>query len=284
MTYRSPTMDVATRQRETSRFAQQGGAQQARRSDAQVPSAERWTALAAGSIAALLGLSHRGLPGLLVTGVGAGLLYHGATGRSLIGVPLGADAEGDAAESLAQHRRRLARRGVTVKQAFTIGRSREDCYRFWRDFTNLPQIMSHLEEVRVLDDKRSRWVAKSPTGGTLEWDAEMTNDVPNERISWQSLPGADVDNAGTVRFEDSPRGTVTRISMRYVAPAGRLGSWISTLLGENPDRVIREDLRNFKRVMEIGEVLTIQGQPRGTCTGHGKLTNEWNRYAMPPTV
>jgi uncharacterized membrane protein len=224
---------------------------------------------------------------MVITGVGGALLFHGITGRSVIGVPLGADAEGDAAEGPDRARRRLDRRGVSVSQAFTIGRSREDCSRFWRDFTNLPRIMSHLEEVRVLDEgdgRRSHWVATSPFGGKLEWDAELTEDEPSERIAWQSLLGADVDSAGSVRFEDSPRGTIVRVRMRYVAPAGRLGGWVSTLLGENPDRIIREDLRNFKRVMEIGEVLTIQGQPRGTCTGHGKRTHEWTRYAMPPTV
>jgi uncharacterized membrane protein len=146
--------------------------------------------------------------------------------------------------------------------------------------------MSHIEEVRVLDDRRSHWVAKAPklVGGRYEWDAEIVEDVPGERIAWRSLDGADIDNAGAVRFEESPRGTIVRAEISYVPPGGRLGNMVVSMLGESPDRVLREDLRNFKRVMEIGEVLTIIGQPHGTCTGRGKPYDESNSYKMPPTV
>jgi uncharacterized membrane protein len=54
-----------------------------------------------------------------------------------------------------------------------------------------------------------------------------------------------------------------------------LGKWIAALFGENPERQVREDLRNFKRVMELGEIPTIQGQPHGTCMGLGKRMFEW---------
>jgi uncharacterized membrane protein len=137
--------------------------------------------------------------------------------------------------------------------------------------------MTHLESVRVLDEKRSRWTVKAPsiTGGQVEWEAEIVRDEPNKLIAWKSLPGADVDNAGQVTFEKAPgdRGTSVRVSFDYVPPAGRLGNWIATIFGEAPARQAREDLRNFKRVMEIGEVLSLVGQPQGSCSG-----SEGTRY------
>jgi uncharacterized membrane protein len=234
----------------------------------QVGDAERYAAFASGALIALLGIRHRSVPGLLLAGVGGALLYHGATGRGLFGYSFGGDASGDAATAT---RDRL-NRGVRVTQAFTItNKSPQELYQFWLNFENLPRFMTHLESVRVLDDRKSHWVAKAPSiaGGSVEWDAEMTEDVPNERIAWRSLPGADVDNAGVVRFEQNPRGTIVRVDMRYVAPAGRLGSFVAKLFGEGPERQIRENLRNFKQLMEVGEVPSIEGQSRGTCMRFG---------------
>jgi uncharacterized membrane protein len=245
---------------------------------------ERWTSLAAGSIVALMGLARRDVTGLVIAGVGGALLYRGATGSCPMYQALGINS----AQEQANDRRARSRfsRGVRVTQTFTIDRSPDELYSFWRRFENLPRIMTHLEEVRVLDDRRTHWVAKAPAiaGGRVEWDAETTEDIPNERISWRSIPGSELETAGSVRFERSPRGTIIRADMSYVAPGGRLGNLVAKLFGESPDRVIREDLRNFKRIMEIDEILTILGQPNGTCTGQGRLYSENNSYLMPPTV
>jgi len=131
--------------------------------------------------------------------------------------------------------------------------------------------MSHLETVEVLDERRSHWVARAPriAGGSVEWDAEIVEERPNERIEWRSLPGSDVDNQGAVEFKRAPgdRGTAVRVAMEYAPPAGRIGSFFAKLFGENPEGQIREDLRSFKRVMEIGESITTKGQSRGACLG-----------------
>jgi uncharacterized membrane protein len=72
-----------------------------------------------------------------------------------------------------------------------------------------------------------------------------------------------------VEFKRAPgdRGTVVRVKMQYAPPVGRIGNWFAKLFGENPESQIREDLRRFKRVMEIGENLTTKGQSRGACLG-----------------
>lgn len=232
-----------------------------------VGSSERATSVATGALLTLAGLSRGTLPGMLIAGVGGALLYRGFTGRCPVYEKLGVDTQRSLGEQISE-------RGIHVEQAYLINRTPQDLYTYWRDFTNLPRIMSHLESVQVIDERRSHWVAKAPriAGGSVEWDAEITQDEPNSRIVWRSLPGSDIDTVGEIRFASAigDRGTEVHVSMEYVPPAGRIGHWVATLFGLAPRRQMREDLRSFKRLMETGEIATVEGQPRGTCTGEGR--------------
>jgi uncharacterized membrane protein len=141
--------------------------------------------------------------------------------------------------------------GIRIEKSVIINRDRADLYHFWRNFRNLPQIMNHLQEVRVLSPERSHWVAKAPVGTKVEWDAEVTSDLENELIGWRSLEGATVANAGSVRFlHFADHVTEVRVSLEYAPPGGRLGAFIATLFGENPEQQIAEDLVRFKHMME----------------------------------
>src|SRR5262249_45772928 len=117
-------------------------------------------------------------------------------------------------------------KGIIVSETVTIAKPREDVYRFWRDFTNLPRFMEHLEAVQGRDERRSQWRARAPAGSTVEWDAEIIADEPNSRITWRSTQDADVPNTGTVHFRSAPggRGTEIHVELRYNPPAGRLGA------------------------------------------------------------
>ena len=154
-----------------------------------------------------------------------------------------------------------AYRGVRVEEAVTINKPIEEVYRFWRNFENFPRFMRHLESVRVIDERRSRWRAKGPAGYSVQWDAEMVRDVDDEWIAWRSLPGSDVENHGSVRFRRAPgaRGTELRVQLEYHPPAGALGRGIVWLFGEEPDQQIREDLHRFKQLMETGEIALSEG-------------------------
>ncbi|HJU05786.1 MAG TPA: SRPBCC family protein [Nitrospiraceae bacterium] len=154
---------------------------------------------------------------------------------------------------------------IRVKRAVTVDRSPEELYRFWHDVQNLPRVMSHLQSVQVTGEKRSHWVAKAPAGRTVEWDAEITYEQPNQRIAWRSIEGADVDNMGSVQFQPAPggRGTEVHVELEYSPPGGMIGAAIAKLFGESPDQQIQEDLRRFKRMMEAGEIPTTKGQPQG---------------------
>jgi uncharacterized membrane protein len=146
---------------------------------------------------------------------------------------------------------------IRTKRSITIAKSPEECYAFWHNFENLPQFMRHLESVTVTGERRSHWKAKAPAGQSVEWDADTTEDRPNELIAWRSTPDADVYNAGTVRFQGAPggRGTEVRIELEYKPPFGKLGSKVAMLWREEPGQQVMDDLRHFKQVMETGEIL-----------------------------
>lgn len=173
----------------------------------------------------------------------------------------------DLVHSLSLTRDGAQAKGMEMKRAITVDRSPEELYRFWRDFGNLPRFMSHLQSVQVTGDRRSHWKTSAPLGKTVEWDAEITDDRPNEMIAWRSLPGADVKNEGVVHFVSAPggRGTEVRVEMRYNLPGGRIGKTIAALFEESPERQVYDDLRSLKQIIETGEVLysdsSIHGHP-----------------------
>lgn len=163
-------------------------------------------------------------------------------------------------------------RGVTTRNgtipitaAIIIHCDREELYRHWRELTNLPQFMKHLVRIDMNDDRRSHWVARGPVGSTIEWDAEITEERPNELIAWRSIEGSELDHAGSVRFEQAlgDRGTVVTVSMQYQPPLGTIGAAVLAWFGEDPNQTIKMDLRRFKQMMETGEIITTEGQPAG---------------------
>ncbi len=158
------------------------------------------------------------------------------------------------AEQLAKDDERTVRRS---QQAITIQRPREEVYAFWRDFENLPRFFLNVSAVDVIDERRSRWRVQGPAGLALEWEAELADDRPGEHIAWRSLPGADVDNAGSVYFVDAPagRGTEVYLDLRYYPPAGAAGVALAKLFRREPGQQAEDDLRRLKQVLETGQVV-----------------------------
>jgi uncharacterized membrane protein len=114
--------------------------------------------------------------------------------------------------------------------------------------------MRHLKYVETTDDKHSHWKAEGAFGADVKWDAEIINDRKNELIAWRSLPGGDVDTAGSIHFCPRNQGEITEVtlSMKYNPPAGKVGAQIASLLGEGLEQKLDEDLNRFKEVMETG--------------------------------
>jgi len=226
---------------------------------------ERWISALAGLALVGSGLSRRRLRSVLLP-LGGSLLARAVTGRCPVNRAFGRNsALGERTSPVASLRRG---EGTRVEQSVTIKRAQDDLFRFWRNFENLPRFMDNLESVRVLDDGVSHWVAKGPAGARVEWNAEIHDEIENELIAWRSLPGSEVDHAGSVHFTPATSdGTEVRVILRYSPPAGRFGAAVARLAGDDPERQVADDLRRFKQVMEAGEFQNSSSTPSRTSLG-----------------
>lgn len=154
---------------------------------------------------------------------------------------------------------------LRVRKRITVGRPADALYRFWRDFTNLPRFMDRVESVQVTGERRTHWKAKGPAGVSVEWDAEATDDRPNELIAWRSVEQSPFQHSGVVRFEaaSAGRGTTVTVEMQYTPPGGTLTAAAAKLIGYAPEQQLQEDLRRFKQLMETGQVVLSESMLSG---------------------
>lgn len=145
---------------------------------------------------------------------------------------------------------------MNVTKTITVARPRSEVYAFWRDFENLPRFMHNLESVENTGGNRTHWVARGIAGNDREWDAELLEDRPNERIAWRTIGDDEhIRHAGVVSFLPAGDGlTDVQVDLTYDAPGGKIGEAIAGLFGQEPGQQIEEDLERFKRVLETGDV------------------------------
>jgi len=224
---------------------------------------ERWASILGGVALISCGVKKGTVLGGSALGIlGGDLIYSGITGYSPFCNALGIRSSQKMREGSATI---PYQQGIRVDTAVTIQKPREELFSFWRNLENLPRFMRHLHSVTRIDDRRSHWIAQGPGGKMLEWDAEIINEERNERIGWRSLPGSDLDTAGSVHFKEAPggRGAEVHVELQYIPPAGAFGAAFARLLGQDPADQIKDDLRRLKQIMETGETATIEGQPHG---------------------
>ena len=215
-----------------------------------VAQTERIGSIAAGAGLALYGLSRKSLGGLLLAVVGGALIKRGATGHCEMYAKLGINSRQLNTETGVP-----GDKGIKVTKTITVSRPPQEVYRYWRNLENLPRFMEHVESVRELDGRRSAWVVKGPLGHDVEWTAQIINEREGEMISWESLPGAEVQNAGSVRFQPAANGgTELKVTLQYLPPAGVVGATVAKLFGEAPDQQLEADLGRFKNLIEAGGV------------------------------
>jgi uncharacterized membrane protein len=137
-----------------------------------------------------------------------------------------------------------------VDATVAVRKPADEAYRLWRDFEQLPAFMPGLVDVDTTTDGQSRWTAKAPLGLQIQWQAEIIADEPGRLIAWRSLSGSDLDTAGSVRF--TPRGdeTEVRVELKYDPPAGRVGTAVARLFGEDPQQQVRAALDRFRAAVE----------------------------------
>jgi uncharacterized membrane protein len=154
--------------------------------------------------------------------------------------------------------------GIKVTRACTIRKPAGELFQFWRNLENLPRFMQHVVAVEKVSDVESRWTVKAPGGRSVKWDAVIFNEEPNRLIAWRTREGADVPNAGSVRFEPAGDGTtIVKVALEYDPPGGKFTAFLSKLFGKEPNIQVAQDLARFKALMETGEIPTTKGQPVG---------------------
>ncbi len=145
---------------------------------------------------------------------------------------------------------------ASVMEAVEVNVPVRTAYNQWTQFEQFPQFMSGVEEVRQLDDKRLHWKA-TIAGKTQEWDAEITEQIPDERVAWRNITGA--TNAGVVTFHYiDPNTTRVTLQLDY-EPEGVVETVGSAL--NVPDRRMKNDMEKFKQFIES------QGQESGAWRG-----------------
>ncbi len=216
-----------------------------------ISDAERWASMAGGVGLAAYGISKGRLPGWTLAGAGAWLFRRGWSGHCNTYRMLGINTAGTGEDT----RQALGgTAGVIVDESVTIIRPISELYRFWRNLENLPRFMTHLHSVERITDTLSRWQAKGPAGATVEWNAEIINEVPDQVIGWRSIEGSDVVSAGSVHFDQAGTGaTRVRVRLQYSPPLGKVGDAVAKLLGADAATQIREDLQRFKALVETGQ-------------------------------
>src|SRR5690625_4074965 len=218
---------------------------------------ERVASLIGGALALFAGLRRGGMRKLLLTALGGMLVYRGATGYCQINKQLGRDTSHRTGRGLLQPRE------ISTSASITIGSDPEALYAFWRDVENLPSVMSFISEVRSIDERRSHWVAHLPHTGRMEWEAEITDDRPNESIGWRSREDHPLRYRGSIHFHPAPgeRGTEVVLHISYQPPGGAGGAKLARQVTPLLKQKLREDLRHFKQQMETGEIPTARRVP-----------------------
>jgi uncharacterized membrane protein len=138
-----------------------------------------------------------------------------------------------------------------------------DVFAYWSNFENFPNFMQNIEEVRMTGEDTSHWRVKGPLGKSVEFDAKTTEMDPNRGIGWNTVDG-EVMTSGEVRFEEILQDrTRVEVTMNYAdPPGGKVGEVVAEAIS-NPERTVREDLQNFSRIVERGELGGVESQTPG---------------------
>ncbi|HZQ49450.1 MAG TPA: SRPBCC family protein [Candidatus Dormibacteraeota bacterium] len=134
---------------------------------------------------------------------------------------------------------------ANVQKSITVEAPVHSVYNQWTQFESFPQFMDGVKEVRQEGDTRLHWKAQI-AGKTEEWDAEITEQIPDRKIAWQSTSGA--PNAGVVMFKpvsDSATEVVLQLEAQPQTMTEKVGDAVGAL-----DRQVKTDLEKFKRYIE----------------------------------
>jgi uncharacterized membrane protein len=181
------------------------------------------------------------LNGLVKTALGGYLLYRGASGNCAL------------YSSLGKTKNTSSTPAVNIRTSMIVNKAKDEVYAFWRKLENLPLFMKHLATVTEIDTKHSHWEAIIPGNiGKIKWNAEIVKEEEGKMIGWQSIANSTINNAGKVVFSEAlgGQGTELEVVISYHPPAGELGAGLAKALNPVFERIIRQDVMNFKEYIE----------------------------------
>ncbi len=230
-------------------------------SQTNVGQTERIISIVAGSGLAAYGIYRRDWAGSLVALLGAGLLYRGASGHSFIYQALNKNSAEPSSENATSI---PGKNGIQIRRSLTINRTPEELYTFWKQVEKTPLYTPNVESVLKTSERTSHWLAAGPFGRTVEWNSEILTDEPNHSISWHVHGKPKTANAGKVTFEPATggRGTVVMLELSFYT-SGSLNLAATGVGSRVQEYQTLKTLRQFKDLMEAGEIPTIKGQPTG---------------------
>jgi uncharacterized membrane protein len=145
---------------------------------------------------------------------------------------------------------------ANVEDSIDVNREISTVYNQWTQFESFPQFMEGVQSVTQLDDSNLHWVA-DVAGERREWDAEITEQIPDQRIAWTSVSGA--PNGGIVTFQ-SLGSESTKVTLRLDYEPQGVMEKAGDMLGV-VERQVKEDLQRFKEYIEA------RGQETGGWRG-----------------
>ena len=134
---------------------------------------------------------------------------------------------------------------ANIEKSIEVDASIATVYEQWTQFEEFPSFMQGVEEIRQLDERRVHWTAELG-GSRHEWDAEITEQTPEERVAWRNVDGK--DNAGVVTFHKIDDDTTRVMVQMDWAPEGvkeKLGASLNF-----DERRVEGDLERFKTLIE----------------------------------
>ena len=189
----------------------------------------------------LSNLTRHPIKGILRTFIGGAILYRGVSGHCPV------------YESMGKTKGVSHTQAINIRTGLIVNKPKDEVYAFWRKLENLPLFMKHLASVTEIDSKHSHWEADIPGGiGRIKWNAEIVKEEEGYLIGWQSIPNSTINNAGKVTFKEAlgGQGTELEVVISYHPPAGELGAGIAKSLSPVLEKMIRQDIMNFKDYIE----------------------------------
>lgn len=140
-----------------------------------------------------------------------------------------------------------------VRVSFVVPHPVATVFRFCSDFENFPRFIRALREVHDFGDGRSHWVALSPSGRMLEWDAVTTKFVPNRVVAWQSTPSSLVRVSCTIRVvPERDGGTCVKVAIDYSLPTERIKDAVAALASRRRTRQLEADIQRLGEQLDAG--------------------------------